>query len=231
MKVIGIILISLFLFSCDDDPVLPDKFVDSISYRVVNVVNSDTYIVNDAETGIDNIVLLNYKFISDSNQLFYRIPVPNRKNPANFYTSKVLHDTEFPDWNRIDMREMILYSEDYGKIEFTLDKLDDQFIKDYRDSSRFNEFKTPDRYSLIVEGYYRKNGKFYSFNLNSKYEGKIGAIFSPETRLYYNIKRSIKVEMSAESFFTIDGKVLEPLQSNMPLLEKNFNKCLKATAF
>lgn len=33
----------------------------------------------------------------------------------------------------------------------------------------------------------------------------------------------------AESFFTVDGKVLEPIQSNMELLEKNFHKCMTAT--
>lgn len=231
MKAIGILLICIFLYSCEEDNDIPSKFVDSISYRIQNTVNSDIYVVNDDETGIDNIVLLSYKFISDSNQLFYRNPVAGKRQPSNFYTSEILHDSEFPKWNRIDMNEMILYSEDYGKIEFSLDRLDDEFIKIYKDSTRFDEFKTPERYSLIVKGYYRKNGIFKSFELHSINEGKIGAIFDADSRLWYNVKRTINIEMSAESFFTVDGKVLEPLQSNMPLLEKNFNKCLKASAF
>lgn len=231
MKTIAIILISLFLLSCKDETDQPVKFVDTISYRVVNLINQNTYYVNDAETGIDEIVLQNYKFITDSNQLFYRNPVTGKPNPDNFYTYKKLHDTEFSDWNSLEMKDMILFSEDYGKIEFNLDRADDDFIKIYRDSVRYKPFKTPDRYSLIVAGYYKKNGKNYNYNLHSIYEGKIGAIFTAESRLYYNIDRTIRLEMSAESLFKVDGKVIEPKQENMYLLEKNLHKCLIATTY
>lgn len=231
MKVVGIFLISLFIFSCKEETVQPDKYVNTISYKILNIVNQDTYYVNDAETGVDNIVLQSYQFITDSNQLFYRNPVVGKENPDNFYTSKRFHDSEFSNWNRLEMNEMILFSEDYGKIEFSLDRLDDDFVKKYKDSTRYKDVKTQARYSFIAKGYYRKNGKLYNFNLHSVNEGRIGAIFSAESRLYYNINRTIKLEMSAESLFTVDGKVIEPKQENMSKLEKNFPKCLIATTY
>jgi hypothetical protein len=230
MKVIGIILISIFILSCNDDPVVPEEFVNTISYRIINIVNDDTYYVNDDDTGIDNIVIQKYTFFTDSNQLFYRNPGPNIEKLNNYYTTGIIHHSEFPNWNKLQFEKLIVNSENFSKIEFSLDRMDDEEVKEYKDSSRYDLLRTSDRYSLFVSGYYRKNGILKNFSLYSKYEGRIGAIFDDKTRLWYNTKRNITVEMSAESFFTVDGKVIEPLQSNMPILEKNFVKCLKAIA-
>ncbi|MER3330047.1 MAG: hypothetical protein RIF34_10755, partial [Candidatus Kapaibacterium sp.] len=104
----------------------------------------------------------------------------------------------------------------------------DDEVKKYKDSTRYDLLRTPNRYSLIVEGYYRKNGQFKSFSLNSKYVGRIGATFDLESRLWYNLKKVVSIEMSAESFFTVNGKVLEPIQSNMALIEKNLKNCMIA---
>ncbi len=229
MKSIGVLLISLFLFSCKEEPVLPEDFVNTISYRILNIVDDATYYVNDEETGIDNIVIQKYKFFTDSTQLFYRVPNPKMINPSNYYTTGLLHDSEFPYWNKLQFENQIVTSEDFGKIEFTLDRMDDEEVKKYKDSTRYDLLRTNDRYSLVISGYYRKNGSFKNFNLYSKYEGRIGAIFDDKSRIWYNTKKNIIIQMSAESFFTVDGKVLEPIQSNMPSLEKNLIKCLKAT--
>lgn len=229
MKAISIIIISLFLLSCEEEVVRPEDFVDSISFRVINILNDDTYYVNDPETGLDNIVLLTYDFFTDSTQLYYRNPLQNKDNPPNNYTTGIFHDSEYPDWNRLIRKNLILKSEDFSKIEFTLDRMDDLEINKYKDSLRYKFVKSPQKFSLVVTGYYRKNGVLKNFSLSSTYEGKIGAIFDEKSRLWYNTSREIYISMSAESFFTIDGKVLEPLQSNMPLLEENFHKCMTAT--
>ena len=229
MKKILIFLSFIILVSCAEDTVLPDDYVDTITYRVINIVNDDTYYVNDPETGIDNIVLLNYYMFTDSNQLFYRNPIPGNENPDNFFTTGIFHDSEFPIWNRLIMSNLILKSEDYRKIEFSLDRMDDEEAKKYKDSVRYKYVKTPQRYSLIVTGYYRKNKKLINYTLTSTYEGRIGALIDENSRFYYNSERRLMLEMSAESFFTVDGKVLEPIQSNMELLEKNFHKCMTAT--
>jgi|GEM_PF-1381622 len=229
MKALLIIIIALFLYSCEEESVQPEAFVDTISYRVINIVNNDTYYVNDPETGIDNIVLLNYYFFTDSNQLYYRNPVPNKKNPSNFYTTGIFHDSEYPTWNRLIMKNLILYSEDYKKIEFSLDRMDDLEANKYEDSLRYKYVKSPQRFSLVVTGYYRKNGQLRNYTLNSVYEGKIGALIDEDSRFWYNTNRNLSIEMSAESFFTVDGKVIEPIQSNMEILEKNFHKCMTAT--
>lgn len=89
MKKILIFLSFIILASCAEDTVLPDDYVDTITYRVINIVNDDTYYVNDPETGIDNIVLLNYYMFTDSNQLFYRNPIPGNENPDNFFTTGI----------------------------------------------------------------------------------------------------------------------------------------------
>lgn len=226
-KIIAIIALVLLVSCGEEEKKLPTDFVDTISFIATCDADSSSFTFNDGESGIEWIKINSYNFLTQNFSLY-----PTSDNDTNllsFDTKFKLFTTNTKSYISLKFDNIISKRTEFYKIAFPLHQMTNDDVKLYRDSIIYNSFRTNNRYSFFVNGNYRKNGIFYSFNLQFATDSTIGATFEPGSKFIFNSLNTINLQLRADKLFKKDGKVIEPTPNNIQILESNFLNCFTAT--